>query len=75
MEDRNIEPYKESTSTHKSFKKNILAYDDNDKQTLFKFFGIELTAPKELKNPRLVYLSFILVNIILLLIIKNLTIN
>ena len=71
----NIEEDNKNKKPEKSLKKNLLAYDEDSKQTLFKFLGIELTAPKGLKNPRLVYLSFILVNVILLLIIKNLTLN
>ena len=39
-------------------KKGILSYEDNEKQTLFNFFGIEMTAPKGLKNPRIIYVSF-----------------
>ena len=56
-------------------KKGILNYNDdqneNDKQVLFRFFGIELTAPKGLKNPRIVYISFILINFFLLILLKN----
>ncbi len=51
--------------------KGILQYDSKEKQTIFKFFGVEMTAPKNLKNPRLVYLSFILINIFLLILLKN----
>ena len=53
-------------------KKEILANDEKEKQTLFKIFGIEMTAPKGMKNARLVYISFIVVNFILLIFIKNL---
>ncbi len=59
----------------KSLKENILSYDDNENQTLFKFLGIEMTAPKGLKNPRIVYISFIVVNLFLLIILKNLISN
>ena len=75
MEDMNIEEVNQNKKPKKSFKKNTLVYDDDSKQTLFRFFGIELTAPKGLKNPRLVYLSFILINVILLLLLKNITLN
>ena len=54
-----------------SNKKEILRYDDNDPQTLFSFLGIALTAPKGLKNPRLVYISFILINLFLLIALKQ----
>ena len=75
MEDINLEEDNKNKKTEKSLKKSILVYDEDSKQTLFRFFGIELTAPKGLKNPRLVYLSFILINVILLLILKNITFN
>ncbi len=51
---------------------SILSYDDKEEQTLFRIFGMEMTAPKGLKNPRLIYISFIIVNFIALLVIKNL---
>ncbi len=55
--------------------KNILIDDNDDKQTLFRIFGIEMTAPKNLKNPRIVYISFIIINLILLVALKNITSN
>ncbi len=55
--------------------KGLLQYDSKEKQTLFKFLGVEMTAPKDLKNPRVVYISFILVNILLLIILKNFIAN
>ena len=60
---------------NENLSKGILSNDDNDEQTLFRLFGIEMTAPKELKNPRVVYISFIVVNFILLIILKNLISN
>ncbi len=44
----------------------LLEDEDNDKQTLFKFFGIQLTAPKDLKYPRIIYIGFIVINLMLL---------
>ncbi len=75
MKDINIEEGNENKKPEKSLKKSILVDDEGSKQTLFRLFGIELTAPKGLKNPRLVYLSFILINVILLFILKNITFN
>ncbi len=75
MEDINIEEDNKNKKPEKSLKKSILVDNEDNKQTLFRFFGIELTAPKGLKNPRLVYLSFILINVILLLLLKNITFN
>ncbi len=40
-------------------------YKDGEKQSVLKIFGIELTAPSGLKNPGVVYISFIVVNFIL----------
>ncbi len=51
---------------------SILSYDDKEQQTLFRIFGMEMTAPKGLKNPRIIYISFIIVNFIALLVIRNL---
>ena len=39
--------------------KEVLSDNSDESQSLFSFFGIELTAPKGLKNPRIVYNSFI----------------
>ena len=72
MEEQDIKKIQERQKPNDSLKKNVLAYDDDEKQTLFRFFGIELTAPKGLKNPRIVYISFILINFIIL---KNLIFN
>ncbi len=75
MENMNLEVDNKNKKSEESLKKSILVYDEDSKQTLFRFFGIELTAPKGLKKPRLIYLSFILINVILLLILKNITFN
>ena len=75
MENINLEEGNNNKKDANSLEKSILVYDDDSKQTLFRLFGVELTAPKGLKNPRLVYLSFILLNVILLLLLKNITLN
>ena len=56
-------------------KQGIMNYKDDGKQSLFRIFGIELTAPAGLKNPRIVYISFILINFILLLILRSFLAN
>ena len=56
MEDLNNS---ENVDLENSLKKGLLQYDDDNKQSLYKIFGIEMTAPKGLKNPRLIYISFI----------------
>ncbi len=55
--------------------KDSLHYSEDKEQVLFRIFGIEMTAPKGLKNPRIIYISFILINIFLLVFIKNLISN
>ena len=69
MDDQsNIES--ESQTSYDS--KGGLQNENDDKQVLFRVFGVEMTAPKGLKNPRIVYISFIVVNLILLILLKNL---
>tara|TARA_Y100001968_G_scaffold316681_1_gene344832 strand:+ start:6645 stop:6863 length:219 start_codon:yes stop_codon:yes gene_type:complete len=53
------------------YAKGILNYKDKGSQTVFRFLGIELTAPEGLKNPGTVYISFIVVNIIVFFILKS----
>ncbi len=55
--------------------KGLLNYENDDKQSLFKLFGVEMTAPKGLKNPRLVYISFIVVNFALLFLLRSFLAN
>ena len=55
--------------------RSVSSNQDDDKQILFRFFGVEMTAPKGLKNPRIVYISFIVINFILLIALKRLTMN
>ena len=53
------------------FAKGIFSYKDKGKQSVIEIFGYELTAPSGLKNPGLVYISFIVVNLIIFLVIKS----
>ena len=62
----------ESESQTSYDSKGVLQNENDDKQVLFRVFGVEMTAPKGLKNPRIVYISFIVVNLILLILLKNL---
>ena len=55
--------------------KGVLSYRNDDKQTLFKIFGIEMTAPKGLKNPRIIYISFIAINLLALLLLRKLILS
>ena len=53
------------------FAKGIFNYKDKGKQGVIRIFGYELTAPAGLKNPRIVYLSFIFINLIIFIILKS----
>ena len=53
------------------FAKGIFSYKDNGTKGVITLFGYELTAPAGLKNPGVVYLSFIFVNLIIFLILKS----
>ena len=53
------------------FAKGIFSYKDKGTQGVISLFGYELTAPAGLKNPGIVYLSFIFVNLIIFLILKS----
>ena len=53
------------------FAKGIFSYKDQGTQGVITLFGYELTAPAGLKNPGIVYLSFIFVNLIIFLILKS----
>ncbi len=72
---------KESVSTDKNetnsneekpfFAQGIFSYKDKGTQGVITLFGYELTAPAGLKNPGIVYLSFIFVNLLIFLILKS----
>ena len=53
------------------YAKGIFSYKDKGTQGVITLFGYELTAPAGLKNPGVVYLSFIFVNLIIFLILKS----
>ena len=53
------------------YAKGIFSYKDKGTQGVITLFGYELTAPAGLKNPGIVYLSFIFVNLIIFLILKS----
>ena len=53
------------------FAKGIFNYKDKGTQGVMTLFGYELTAPAGLKNPGIVYLSFIFVNLLIFLILKS----
>tara|TARA_Y100001968_G_C18684534_1_gene403979 strand:+ start:26 stop:292 length:267 start_codon:yes stop_codon:yes gene_type:complete len=53
------------------FAKGIFSYKDKGSQGVITLFGYELTAPAGLKNPGIVYLSFIFVNLLIFLILRS----
>ena len=53
------------------FAKGIFSYKDKGTQGVINLFGYELTAPAGLKNPGIVYLSFIFVNLLIFLVLKS----
>ena len=61
----------ESNKEKPFFAKGLFSYKDKGTQGVITFFGYELTAPAGLKNPGIVYLSFIFVNLIIFLILKS----
>tara|TARA_Y100001968_G_scaffold99885_1_gene89874 strand:- start:102 stop:368 length:267 start_codon:yes stop_codon:yes gene_type:complete len=53
------------------FAQGIFNYKDKGTQGVITLFGYELTAPAGLKNPGIVYLSFIFVNLLIFLVLKS----
>tara|TARA_B100000579_G_scaffold397670_1_gene377400 strand:+ start:62 stop:328 length:267 start_codon:yes stop_codon:yes gene_type:complete len=53
------------------FAQGIFSYKDKGTQGVITLFGYELTAPAGLKNPGVVYLSFIFINLVIFLMLKS----
>ncbi len=66
--DNNVD---DSNEDQPFFAQGIFNYKDKGTQGVITLFGYELTAPAGLKNPGLVYLSFIFVNLLIFLILKS----
>ena len=67
-----IEKKEDDTNKEKPFfAQGIFSYKDKGTQGVITLFGYELTAPAGLKNPGIVYLSFIFVNLLIFLILKS----
>ena len=49
----------------------ILSYSSKGTQSVISFFGFELTAPSGLKNPGIVYLAFIVINLFIFLALRS----
>ena len=61
----------ESKEESKEDSKGILSYSSKGTQSVISLFGFELTAPSGLKNPGIVYLAFIVVNLFIFLTLRN----
>tara|TARA_B100000579_G_scaffold363394_1_gene321933 strand:+ start:1281 stop:1547 length:267 start_codon:yes stop_codon:yes gene_type:complete len=51
--------------------KGILSYSSKGSQSVISLFGLELTAPSGLKNPGIVYLAFIIINLFIFLVLRS----
>ena len=70
--DKSLSKDKISSNEEKPFfAKGIFSYKDKGTQGVINIFGYELTAPAGLKNPGVVYLSFIFVNLLIFLMLKS----
>ena len=61
----------ESKNESKAESKGILSYSGKGTQSVISFFGLELTAPSGLKNPGIVYLAFIVINLFIFLVLRS----
>tara|TARA_Y100001968_G_C19177808_1_gene628887 strand:+ start:125 stop:343 length:219 start_codon:yes stop_codon:yes gene_type:complete len=68
MEDKNATPEPEKKT---GIKEGLLNYKDKGSQTVVSFLGIELTAPAGLKKPGIVYLSFIVINMLIFFVLRG----
>ena len=51
--------------------KGILSYSSKGKQSVISLLGVELTAPSGLRNPGIVYLAFLVVNLFIFLALRS----
>ena len=61
----------ESSHESKEDSKGILSYSSKGTQSVISIFGFELTAPSGLKNPGIVYLAFIVINLFIFLVLRS----
>jgi len=67
IENNELETNKKSESESKG----ILSYSSKGTQSVISFLGFELTAPSGLKNPGIVYLAFIIINLFIFLVLRS----
>ena len=61
----------ESNKESKEESKGILSYSSKGTQSVISLFGFELTAPSGLKNPGIVYIAFIVINLFIFLVLRS----
>ena len=61
----------ETNKESKAESKGILSYSSKGSQSVISLFGFELTAPSGLKNPGIVYLAFIIINLFIFLVLRS----
>ena len=61
----------EANQEKKEESKEILSYSSKGTQSVISLFGFELTAPSGLKNPGIVYIAFIVVNLFIFLVLRS----
>ena len=61
----------ESNKASKEESKGLLSYSSKGTQSVISLFGFELTAPSGLKNPGIVYIAFIVINLFIFLVLRS----
>ena len=61
----------ESKEENNKDSKGLLSYSSKGKQSVISLLGVELTAPSGLRNPGIVYLAFIVVNLFIFLALRS----
>ena len=61
----------EANQEKKEDSKGILSYSSKGTQSVVSLFGFELTAPSGLKNPGIVYIAFIVINLFIFLVLRS----
>ena len=61
----------EADQDKKEESKGILSYSSKGTQSVISLFGFELTAPSGLKNPGIVYIAFIVINLFIFLVLRS----
>ena len=61
----------ESNKENQKESKGVLSYSSKGKQSVISLFGVELTAPSGLRNPGIVYIAFLVVNLFIFLALRS----